>query len=265
MARHARELTGKRRALPRGRRRAQLRRQRQAAPRRRVRRALDPAGGRRRRRRARRRARGVAQRARRSLARPTDSSDAMQGAYLGPEFSSAQIKEFLDASGCCLSRALGRGVGAADRGAHRRREGGRPLPGPHGVRPTRARQPLDRRRPALAADAVAAESQDQAPRELPALRAGLPGGARRRRTSSSTGPRPTCCSSRPSGGSAVSRRRGDERGLDLTEWVNRPRSDLPAITHVDYSARIQSVSRARRTRASTPCSRPSTRSPAARC
>jgi carbamoyltransferase len=37
--------------------------------------------------------------------------------------------------------------------------------------------------------------------------------------------------------------RGDEAGLDLVEWVNRPRSDIPAVTHVDYSARIQTVSR----------------------
>jgi carbamoyltransferase len=36
---------------------------------------------------------------------------------------------------------------------------------------------------------------------------------------------------------------GDERDLPVTEWVNRPRSDLPAITHVDWSARLQSVSR----------------------
>jgi carbamoyltransferase len=36
--------------------------------------------------------------------------------------------------------------------------------------------------------------------------------------------------------------RGDEADLPLTEWVNRPRSDLPAVTHVDYSARIQTVS-----------------------
>jgi carbamoyltransferase len=36
-------------------------------------------------------------------------------------------------------------------------------------------------------------------------------------------------------------KRGDERALPLTEWVNRPRSDVPAITHVDYSARIQTV------------------------
>ena len=38
-------------------------------------------------------------------------------------------------------------------------------------------------------------------------------------------------------------RQGDEQGLPLVEWVNRPRSDLPAITHVDYSARIQTVCR----------------------
>ena len=37
-------------------------------------------------------------------------------------------------------------------------------------------------------------------------------------------------------------KKGDEKGLPLVEWVNRPRSDIPAITHVDYSARIQSVS-----------------------
>jgi carbamoyltransferase len=38
-------------------------------------------------------------------------------------------------------------------------------------------------------------------------------------------------------------KRGDEGDLPLVEWVNRPRSDVPAITHVDYSARIQTVSR----------------------
>jgi carbamoyltransferase len=34
---------------------------------------------------------------------------------------------------------------------------------------------------------------------------------------------------------------GDEDRLSVFERVNRPRSDIPAITHVDYSARIQSV------------------------
>ena len=37
--------------------------------------------------------------------------------------------------------------------------------------------------------------------------------------------------------------KGDERELEIHQWVNRPRSDLPAVTHVDYSARIQTVSR----------------------
>ena len=36
--------------------------------------------------------------------------------------------------------------------------------------------------------------------------------------------------------------RGDEAELSIEEWVNRERSDLPAITHVDGSARIQTVS-----------------------
>jgi len=35
----------------------------------------------------------------------------------------------------------------------------------------------------------------------------------------------------------------DSRELPLVERVNRERSDIPAVTHVDYSARIQTVSR----------------------
>jgi carbamoyltransferase len=34
-----------------------------------------------------------------------------------------------------------------------------------------------------------------------------------------------------------------ERSDDLRVWVNRERSDIPAVTHVDYSARIQTVDR----------------------
>jgi carbamoyltransferase len=35
---------------------------------------------------------------------------------------------------------------------------------------------------------------------------------------------------------------GDEgEELSLQEWVNRPRSEIPAVTHVDYSARVQTV------------------------
>ncbi len=35
------------------------------------------------------------------------------------------------------------------------------------------------------------------------------------------------------------------RGSSLRDWVNAPRSDVPAITHVDYSARVQTVSQER--------------------
>lgn len=34
---------------------------------------------------------------------------------------------------------------------------------------------------------------------------------------------------------------GNGRAASLKEWVNTPRSDVPAITHVDYSARVQTV------------------------
>ncbi|HXU46927.1 MAG TPA: carbamoyltransferase [Thermoanaerobaculia bacterium] len=36
-------------------------------------------------------------------------------------------------------------------------------------------------------------------------------------------------------------KQGDERSENLLEWVNRIRSDIPAVTHVDDSARIQTV------------------------
>jgi len=32
-----------------------------------------------------------------------------------------------------------------------------------------------------------------------------------------------------------------DTSLSLKDWVNQPRSDVPAVTHVDYSARIQTV------------------------
>ena len=34
----------------------------------------------------------------------------------------------------------------------------------------------------------------------------------------------------------------DGEPTDLRDWVNRIRSDIPAVTHVDYSARVQTVS-----------------------
>ena len=41
---------------------------------------------------------------------------------------------------------------------------------------------------------------------------------------------------------------GKQQDTPLVEWVNTPRSDVPAITHVDYSARIQTIDRERNPR-----------------
>ena len=40
---------------------------------------------------------------------------------------------------------------------------------------------------------------------------------------------------------------------DLRNRVNIPRSTIPAVTHVDYSARIQTVDEARNPRLASPC------------
>mgnify|MGYP003693644483 CR=1 FL=1 len=48
------------------------------------------------------------------------------------------------------------------------------------------------------------------------------------------------------------------------EKLNVPRSTIPAVTHVDYSARIQTVHRETNPRYHALISRASTRSPAAR-
>ena len=40
---------------------------------------------------------------------------------------------------------------------------------------------------------------------------------------------------------AAARKPKEGEIVDLKEWVNAPRSDIPAVTHVDYSARIQTV------------------------
>ena len=134
------------------------------------------------------------------------------------------------------------GAGRADRRAGRRRQGRRAVRGPDGVRAARARPPLDHRRPPLADDAVGHEPQDQVPRVLPALRpggAGRAGGGvlrpRRRvalHDARRAGPRATLRASN-----------GHRRASDLREWVNEVRSSIPAVTHVDYSARLQTVDR----------------------
>jgi carbamoyltransferase len=169
--------------------------------------------------------------------------DAMQGAYLGPEFSTAQIREYLDATGA-VYRELSDAEWApavAKRIADEKVVGlfqGRMEFGPRALgnrsivgdpRSPRMQSLLNRKikqresfrpfAPACLEERIAEVFALDRPSPYMLLVANV---------------RPERCLPP----------RGDERELDLNEWVSRPRSDLPAITHVDFSARIQSVSRA---------------------
>ena len=75
----------------------------------------------------------------------------------------------------------------------RRGQGARLVPGPHGVRPARARRALDPGRRALADDAEDAQPQGQVPRVVPAVRALGAARGRRRSGSTSTARARTCC------------------------------------------------------------------------
>ena len=161
-----------------------------------VRRALDSAGRRRRRRRARRRAERVA---------PFPPAAPIEPGT-GRNVGAAQVLEHPDSAICrrderLVSRSpLQRGRDPAVRrraGPHRgarhprgpcgagcraprRREGGRPLSGTDGVRPSRAGRAIDHRRRAVAEDAVGDEPEDQVPRVVPAVRSRRAARARRR-------------------------------------------------------------------------------------
>jgi len=169
--------------------------------------------------------------------------DAMQGAYLGPEFSPAQIRAYLDAAGAVyreLSDAEWAPVVAqriADEQVvglfHGRMEFGPRALGNRSIvgdpRSPRMQSLLNRKikqresfrpfAPACLEERIAEVFELDRPSPYMLLVADVK--------------RERCLPPR-----------GDERRLDLNEWVNRPRSDLPAITHVDFSARVQSVSRA---------------------
>ncbi len=172
---------------------------------------------------------------------PDGRRDAMQGSYLGPEFSREQIREYLDARGCPyreLSDAewaptIARLV--ADEKVvglfHGRMEFGPRALGNRSIiadpRSPKMQSVLNLKikfresfRP-FAPSCLEERVGDvfELDRPSPYMLLVAPLRAERRRPLS-----------------------GDEQQLKLHDWVNRVRSDLPAITHVDYSARIQSVS-----------------------
>jgi carbamoyltransferase len=179
------------------------------------------------------------------LGRPREADarrDGMQGGYLGPEFSRDQIQEFLDARGCAYAELED-----------------------HEWARTVARLVADEKVVGLFQGRM-----EFGPRALG--NRSIIGDARSRKMQSIMNRKikfredfrpfaPSCLEERLGEFFEIDRPspymtlvapvrrdrcvppRGDEARLELEEWVNRQRSDLPAITHVDYSARIQSVSR----------------------
>ncbi len=175
--------------------------------------------------------------------RPDGRNDAMKGSYLGPEFSREQIREWLDARGCAY-RELSDEDWA----------------------PTLAKLVADEKVIGLLHGRM-----EFGPRALG--NRSIIGDARSPKMQSLMNLKikyresfrpfaPSCLEERVSEYFELDRpspymllvapvreeRRlpagGDEREIDIHEWVNRKRSDVPAITHVDHSARVQSVSAA---------------------
>ena len=110
-----------------------------------VRRHLDPARLGRRRRIARRRAVCLVRRARQT-SQGRRHARRHEGRLPRPSFTREDIKAFLDGNTCPTMRCPDRRAQPAPREGARQREGRRPAPGPHGVRPARAGRPLDPRR-----------------------------------------------------------------------------------------------------------------------
>ena len=147
-------------------------------------------------------------------------------------------REVHDAAGRRVAvRAGGRADGEGD--------GRRLVPEPHGVRSARARRAQHHRRRPQPRAAVDDEREDQVSRVVPPVRAcGAQGACGRLLSRWPPGPTArTCCSWRR----CNEERRtaaGDESaaGFDKLKVV---RSEIPAVTHVDYSARVQTIDRER--------------------
>ncbi|MEN8183457.1 MAG: carbamoyltransferase [Myxococcota bacterium] len=174
-------------------------------------------------------------------ARPAGGGDRMQGAYLGPEFSREQIREFLDARSARYREledaewapSIARLVAGENVVGlfHGRMEFGPRALGNRSIigdpRSPRMQSLMNRKikfresfRP-FAPACLEARVGDYFELDRPSPYMLLVAPVRKERL-------------RPP--------RGDEAELSLEEWVNRERSDLPAITHVDASARVQTVS-----------------------
>ncbi|MDQ3035265.1 MAG: carbamoyltransferase [Myxococcota bacterium] len=170
--------------------------------------------------------------------------DRMQGAYLGPEFSPAQIQELLDARGYPYERidddeawaarvagdladqkVVGLFQGRMEFGP--RSLGNRSIVG-------------DARSPAMQSRMNIAIKQRESFRPF------APSVLEERAADFFELDRPSPYMLLVADVRAERRTPGggeEARSDDLIDWVNRARSDVPAITHVDHSARVQTVSR----------------------
>lgn len=171
---------------------------------------------------------------------PHGPSDAMQGALLGPEFSSEQIQEFLDAQGCTY-RELSEDEWAptvAQLIADEKVVGlfqGRMEFGPRA---------LGNR--SILGDARSPKMQSVMNQKIKfreSFRPFAPACLEERLTDyfEIDGSSPYMLLVAPIRKQLRFPPVGDERDLEIHERTERQRSELPAITHVDYSARIQSV------------------------
>ena len=240
--RHGHEAAG-----PGRRRGAELRGQRQAAARRALRRHLDSARGRRCRRRAWRGAVRLAPAARQS-ARPPSPSITQKGSFLGPRFTSADVRSFLDGVGAKYRRAASEAELVAEVASLLEQEKivgwfqGRMEFGPRALG---ARSIIgDPRSPKMQATMNLKIKFRESFRPFAPIvlrDEAIDGSGSTRSTRART-----CCWWRRSSTSTAiavtdAQRETMQNDPDLRNRVNVPRSTIPAVTHVDYSARLQTV------------------------
>ena len=176
--------------------------------------------------------------------RKVGCGDAMVGTYLGPEFSPEQTAEFFDAKGYIYERIDDDAVWA-DRVATLIDDGN--VVGLHQGRMEFGPRSLGNR--SIIGDARSQKMQSVMNLKIKyreSFRPFAPSCLEERISDffDIDRPSPYMLLVAPVQPSRCVEPQGDERDLELKDWVNRPRSDIPAITHVDYSARIQSVSKA---------------------
>lgn len=175
--------------------------------------------------------------------RPSVTRDRMQGAYLGPEFSAAQIREWLDAQGYPYEAHEDDAAWAEAVSTHLADEKvvglfqGRMEFGPRAL----GNRSIvgDPRSPRMQSVMNLKIKQRESFRPF------APSVLEERVSDFFELDRPSPYMLLVAPVLESRREAVDARGdaTDLIAWVNQKRSDVPAITHVDFSARIQTVSR----------------------